>query len=102
MAKGKKKEDLAIEGAIVKPTMRFDGDKAHVLETLLKENDAPTLKSIGYMRMPGLGQSAYVAYVITSKGNKVLEIEVEEPNLKAIAEESAKISFVNNFMRGEE
>lgn len=60
----------------------------------------PTLKSVGYARLPGT--NTYVAYTLYSKGSLVIKIECEEPNLRAIAEESAKIFFVNNFMSGDD
>lgn len=68
----------------------FEGDSAKL----------PILKSVGYCHMAGT--NTYVAYTITSKGGQILKIECEEPNLKAIAEESAKIFFVSNFMAGDE
>lgn len=84
---------------IIKPTIVFDGDKDHALQELFKEGNAPILKSVGLVKidtLPGLGK--FVAYVITTQGDKVLNIEVEQPNLREIAEETSKISFVTTFM----
>ncbi len=36
-----------------------------------------------------------------TKGTKVIKVDADEPNLRAIAEESAKISFVDTFMSAE-
>lgn len=84
---------------IVQPTISFDGDKEHALKALFKEDKAPVLKSIGYATIPGVERyGRYVSYVITSQGDKILNIEVGQPNLKAIAEDEAKISFVTEFM----
>ena len=83
---------------VVKPSVVFDGDKEHALITLFKgpEEDLPLVKSIGYMRMPNY--NTYVSYILTTKGDKVVSFEVEAPNIRAIAEESTKIAFVNCFM----
>ncbi len=83
---------------VVKPSVIFEGDKEHALITLFRgpEDELPLVKSIGYMKLPNYNR--YVSYVITTKGDKVVSFEVEQPDLKAIAEESAKISFVTCFM----
>jgi hypothetical protein len=83
---------------IVQPSIIFEGGKEHAMVTLFKgdEEKLPTIKSVGYMQVPGTTQ--FVAYTLTSKGTEVLKIEVEEPNIRAIAEESAKISFVQSFI----
>ena len=88
---------------IVVPTIVATGEKEHALKALFREDNAPVLKSVGYSLVPGLtGQGRFVSYVITSQGDQVLNIEVEQPNLKAIAEESAKMAFVNTLMRDDE
>ncbi len=89
---------------IVRPTVFFEGDQEHALKKLFKDDSAPVLKSVGYARLPGLeGQhAAYVAYTLTTQGEKVLNIEVEQPNLRGIAEEAAKTAFVTELMRGED
>lgn len=83
---------------VVKPSVVFEGDKEHALITLFRgpEEELPLVKSIGYMKLPG--HNKYVSYVITSKGDKVLSFEVEQPDFRAIAEEAAKIAFVTCFM----
>jgi len=66
-----------------------------------KAGELPEMKAVGYSRLPG-GQ--WVSYVVTFQGARVIKVEVEEPNLRAIAEESAKMAFVTNFVdadRGE-
>ena len=82
---------------IVEPSIRM-GDEKNLLEKIFDglPEDMPELKSVGYAKI-GEGQHAYVNYTITSRGREIIKIEVEEPNLRAIAEESAKISFVNHF-----
>jgi hypothetical protein len=57
----------------------------------------PTIKSVGYARM-GEGRHNWVSYVITSKGREVLSIEVADPDMRQIAEEQAKISFVESLV----
>lgn len=92
--KQKNPEDL------VQPSIIVEGDKEHALRVLFKEDDAPILKSVGYCKIPGLisNGGTYVSYIVTSQGDKVLGIEVEQPNLIGIAEESAKMAFANTFM----
>lgn len=83
---------------IVKPIIRVNGEK-HILESIFEGplEDLPELKSVGYAPVKS-GSHSWVSYVITTKGKEVINIEVSEPDLKAIAEESAKISFVNHFI----
>lgn len=83
---------------VVKPSVVFDGEKEHALITLFKgpEADLPLIKSIGYTKLPE--HNKYVSYIITTKGDKVVSFEVEQPDFKAIAEEATKIAFVTCFM----
>lgn len=85
--------------AVVQPIIRANGEK-HVLEKMFESDhdDLPEIKSVGFAKLPDGGSNAWVSYVITTKGKEVISIEVDEPNLRQIAEESAKISFVNQFI----
>jgi hypothetical protein len=86
---------------IVTETIKFDGDeKQHVLKTLFDGEDVPTLTSIGYMGIPGTNK--FVSYIIKSKGREIINIEVGEPDFRAIAEDEAKVNFVSAFMAGAE
>lgn len=82
---------------IVVPLIR-SGDDKHPLETIFEGNPKhiPVLKAVGFAPM-GVGNS-WVSYIITTRGNEVLSIQVSEPNLRQIAEESAKTDFVTEFM----
>lgn len=101
MAKPSKKPTKEVK-TVVEPSIKVEGAKPHPIEVLYSgdQESMPEVKSVGYMKVPGTNQ--YVSYVITTKGSEVLKFEVEEPNLRAIAEESAKISFVTNFIDGQE
>jgi hypothetical protein len=83
---------------IVKPIIQVAGEPEHPLSVAVSgpSCDQPELKSVGFMRATDKS-NAWVAYTITTKGDQVISIEVTEPNLRVIAEESAKISFVNLF-----
>lgn len=84
---------------VVKPSIKFEGDTAtHPLAALFdgKSELMPEVKSIGYMRLPDT--NLFVSFVMISKGREIISVEVEQPNLRAIAEESAKIAFVTQFM----
>lgn len=74
------------------------GKTKHPLQAILDGDpkDFPILKSIGYASM-GTGAS-WVSYVITSRGTEILSIDVSEPNLKQIAEDTAKMEFVEQLM----
>lgn len=90
------------KNTIVKPAMKVVGDdKQHALETLFEgpTEKLPVIKSVGFMKVPG--KNSYVSYSISSKGKEILSIEVDEPNLRPIAEESAKILFVDQFLGDE-
>lgn len=84
--------------SVIKPTIRVNGEN-HILEDLLTgpEEKMPVLTSVGYCRV-GTGIHSWVSYKITTQGEKVLSIEVDEPNMRAIAEESAKGMFVTSFI----
>lgn len=104
MARPKKKQPQAQPSApsnpmeampqLIQPLVREAGVK-HILEEILEETpeDLPTIKSVGYAKVG----SNWVSYVVTSKGRQVLAIEVSDPDMRQIAEEQAKISFVELF-----
>ena len=88
---------------IIRPSVQFDnvGTKAHVLAQIFDGNkkDLPIIKSVGVFNVPGY--STYFSFVMQTKGREVISIEVEEPNLRSIAEESAKMAFIETFMTAE-
>lgn len=87
---------------IVQPIIVVDGEKEHALKALFRSDKAPIIKSIGYTTVPGLeGIGRHVAYVITSQGDKVLNVEVTLPNMLGVAVEAAKTWFVTE-LEGEE
>lgn len=83
---------------VVKPLIRSNDEK-HLLEEIFEgpTSEMPEMKSIGYMKL-GKGPNSWVSYVMTTRGTEVLSIEIDEPNLRSIAEESAKINFVQSFV----
>lgn len=87
--------------SVVTPSVKFDNDtKEHALTSIISdEENAPIIQSVGIFRIPSTNH--YVSFVMHTKGTQVVKIDVEEPNLRAIAEESAKISFVSAFMSGD-
>lgn len=82
----------------IKSTIEVSGHTNPFI-TYYNDNDVE-LKSVGYIKMPGANN--YVSYTITTIGGKVTEILCDEPNLKMIAEESAKIAFVQHFVDKED
>lgn len=81
----------------IEPTITVNDEK-HILEEIFEgdPSEMPTLKSVGYAQLKG--SPYWVSYVLTTKGTKVLKIEIDEPNLRGIAEETSKINFVNELM----
>ncbi len=76
---------------LVQPSVKF-GDEENPIIPVFEDLE---IKSIGMVRLPN--KNTFASYVITSKGDKVLKIEVDEPNLRDITEECAKTHFVSNF-----
>lgn len=89
--KASKKAKLSIITPIIP-----EGAPQHIFQTMESEGALPILRSVGYARVAPNSRD-YVAYVITSRGSEVLDIQVCEPNLQAIASDEAKISFVTLF-----
>lgn len=86
--------------SVVNPSVKFANDtKEHALTSIISDEDAPVIQSVGIFKIPSTNH--YVSFVMHTKGTQVVKIDVEEPNLRGIAEESAKISFVSAFMSGE-
>lgn len=82
---------------IIKPLIKVEGEQ-HVLQKKLLAGNAPELTSIGYINLGEGRAHNWVSYVIKTKGSEVLSIEVGEPDMRAIAEETAKINFADLFM----
>lgn len=101
VAKTQELDPDLVRGVEVIPSIEIAGHK-NGFQALFEGDPAkiPTLKSVGYCQMPGT--NTFVSYKILSKGGKILKIECEEPNLRPIAEESAKIAFVSTFMSGDD
>jgi hypothetical protein len=97
MARPKKSAQapVPVETKIIVPVVK-DSHSFHPLETAEAKGELPELTSIGMCRV---GETnTFVSYVITSRGDKVISVEVSEPDLKAIAIETTKIEFVNKFI----
>lgn len=84
---------------VVEPSLKFDDGKPHVFEKMV-EDGKKVYKAVGYGPM-GDGSGKYTSYVLHIKGDEVFKAEVEEPDIRGIAEESAKMAFVREFMGGE-
>ncbi len=90
----------AAKKSIVEAIVKVEGDlKGHALSELFESNSAPVIKSVGHTRLPGTNM--HVSYTIHSKGTQVLKVEVGEPNVRPIAEEEAKLNFVDCFLNDE-
>jgi len=87
------------KASIVEPLIHIEGHN-NAFKAQLDSDPESELIAVGYSRVNGT--NTYSAYTIHVKGGRVSKIICEEPNLKGIAEESAKISFVSNFTDNEE
>lgn len=83
----------------VTPSIVVEGAPSHPMNEIIN-SDEQVIKAIGMVKIPNT--NTFVPYVLHIKGTEVVKCEVEEPNLRGIAEESAKINFVNIFMTVEE
>lgn len=99
MAKKKMKLDMAPEQTMtptfIQPITRTP-EQPNILEEIYNSdpNDMPTLKAVGLAKVG----NGWISYVMTTKGKEILSLEVSEPDMKGIAEESAKINFVETFI----
>lgn len=100
MSKAKKTEPLA-KKSIVKPSILIEGDP-HPLQKLEELGKLPELTAIGFTRLHDGKQHNWVSYVVKFQGDKVLSLEVDEPNMKGIAEEATKINFMNHLVGNHE
>ena len=101
MAKAIKKEEVKKELEVV-PTIEYTGSNTAQAATIFKGEDQSTLpiiKSIGVRQIPG--SRYFVSYTLYTQGDQVVKVEVDEPNMRAIAEDSAKSNFVQLFMSQE-
>jgi len=88
---------------IIFPDVRVAGEN-HPLEDMWIDGNFPELKAVGCCPMK-CGENAagnpimrWMSYTMTTKGPNVTKIEISEPDIKAIAEETAKIAFVTHFI----
>ena len=87
--------ETATATKIVRPLIR-DAHTPHPLEVLETDGKIPDLTAVG---MLNLGSGAkYVSFVLKTKGDKVVSIEVTEPDMKAIAVEALKTEVVLKFI----
>lgn len=87
---------------VITPSIQVIGGNPHPLVQMLQDKkELPVMKSAGFFKIETGKRDNYVACTMVVQDGK-LTIEVEEPNLKNIAEETAKISFVTHLVHGEE
>lgn len=107
MAKSKAPLEIVPKPSIIQPIIRNHRldpitkqqiPVPHEWEELFQDHPEtmPVLKAVGYTKVSQL-HNTYVSYTVTFQGDKVLSIQVDEPNLRQIAEESAKINFVTEL-----
>lgn len=90
------------EPAFIQTLIKVEGEK-HPLEKIMDEDpdDMPVMKSVGYMKIDQNKKHSWVSYVLTTKGKEVISMEVSEPDMRDIAEETSKINFVEKFIDSE-
>ena len=93
-----KETPKSLDESLIHPSIRCN-EEQHVLEKAFDAGEMPEMKAIGFMKLDtGLSSGNWVSYTVVFKGDKVLRIDVDEPTLKDLAEESAKIAFVDHFI----
>lgn len=103
MAKTTKKQESQeqseeVKSSFIEPTMKFENHTNEFIKHV--EEEQPELRAVGFARVPGTNN--YAAYVLIVKGDKVIKMTVDEPNMRNVAEEAAKIQFVDIFVNSEE
>lgn len=93
MSKPSKKQTVK---PFIQPLIKTSGEK-HLFEEMNENGELPIIKSVGFCRVSPKSKN-FVSYVITSQGDKILTMEVSEPDARAIAEDNSKTSFVSTFM----
>lgn len=85
------------KASIVQPNIKIAGH-LNAFEQKFDQGTLPLLKAVGCLNIDPLKKHQWVNYIITFQGEKIISIEVSEPNMRAIAQETAKIDFVTLFM----
>lgn len=91
----KSEQEVKEVKSIIVPEILIEGD-SHPFQDMEAEGSLPEVVSVGYARVSPTSRD-YVAYTIVSKGDKVISMTVSEPNVKAVAIDVAKVSFVRNI-----
>ncbi len=73
----------------------------HIFQELFEENELPTIRTIGLVRV-NPNSKDWVALTIEIKGDRVITMEVSEPNMKLIAMDDAKMRFDKEYILGAE
>lgn len=92
-----KTKEVKTNAPKITKSMQVIGEsKESAFEKLFNAENPPEIKSVGTVHVPGT--NTHISFVMTTKGKEIISIDVDEPNLRAIAEETSKINFVNLFM----
>lgn len=81
--------------SIIRPLIKVDGED-HILEEMERDGEMPVLTAVGYAQLVE-DKRMWVSYTVRFQGDKVLSIDVSEPDFKLIAEDSAKVAFVQEL-----
>lgn len=92
MSKPTTKKPVAEKTSLVVPTVVFSD---HVNPIISEIEDGLPMKAVGVVRRPGFND--WVAFTVELEGTTVTKIEVEEPNIRMVAEDTAKVAFVHAF-----
>lgn len=63
----------------------------------IEASDLPIFKALSLYNLPDHGKSGWVVLTMTIQGDKVLDVESSEPNLRQIAIEQLKMDTVKQF-----
>ena len=66
-------------------------------EADVEANELPVLTAVTLHKLEGQGNNGWVVLRLTIQGDKVINVESSEPNLREIAIEQLKMDVVKNF-----
>lgn len=90
------KKTKQVKDIVKTSTVAVLDSKPHAMKELFGDaSSVPVLKSVGIAKIPG--SNSFVSFVVKTKGREVLEVEVDEPNARYVAEDMTKVHCMELF-----
>ena len=84
-----------VDASFIKPLVTVEGQK-NIYQELIEDGETPVITAVGCYNLK-MGRHTWISYTLKIKGDRVISMEVSEPDMKAIAIESVKTDFVLHF-----